>query len=819
LNFSLKQIIRRLWKAPLFSAVAILTLALGIGANVAIFSLVEGVLLKPLPYPDAASLIALDQSAPGINMDSIGMSPSLYFTYREQNHSFEDLGVTTADSVSVTGLSEPEQVQAQDVTDGVLPLLRVKPVIGRTFSRQDDTAEQPKTIILSYGYWQRKFSGDHSILGRRLMLDGEANEVIGVLPKDFRFLDSNAEIYRPFQFDRKKVVLGNFSYAGVARLKPGITIRQASADVARMLPIANRLFPAPPGFSVRLFESARLAPKLQPLKQQVVGDIGKVLWVLMGTIGVVLLIACANVANLLLVRAEARHQELLVRAALGATRTRLAGDLLGESLTLSFLGGVLGLALAFFALRLLVSVAPAGLPRLHEIGLDAPVLLFAFALCLLTGLLFGSVPVVKHLRGALNIGLREGGRSLSQSRERHRARNALVIAQVALALVLLVGSGLMIRTFLAMTHVDPGFRYPESIQTLEISIPDAQVKDPERVLRMQNDMLQKIQQVPGVRSAGFTTSVPMSGNNSNDVLFARDRAYREGELPPVRRFNFISPGVLQTMGIRLVAGRDLTWSEIYGVAPVILVSENLAKEYWHDARNALHKQVREGMNDPWREVVGVVADVHDNGVDQKVPPAVYWPPILHDFWGDKVSIRRTVAFVVRTPRAGSQNLLGDLRRAIWSVNPNVPVAQVRTLETLYRKSMARTSFTLVILAIASAMALILGIIGIYGVIAYSVSQRTREIGIRMALGAEQKTMTGMFVRDGLRLAGIGAIIGLVAAFGLSRLLSTLLFGVRAADPVTYFTVAFGLLLAAALASYLPSRRAAGIDPAIALRTE
>ena len=815
----IKYALRRLSRAPLFTSVAILTLTLGIGANTAIFSVVEGVLLKPLPYPHPDQLIGLNHTALGINIPELTLSPSMYFTYRDENRSFEDIGIYTGDSVSVTGLAEPEQVKALDVTDGVIPVVGVRPLLGRSFSRKDDLPGSPETAILFYGYWQRRFSGNPAVLGRRLTIDGKAREVIGVMPRNFRFLDFDAEIIVPFQFDRGKTFLGNFSYNGVGRLKPGVTLAQANADMARMLPIVNRKFAPPPGFSVKLFESARIAPALRPFKRDLTGDIGKVLWVLMGTIGVVLLIACANVANLLLVRAESRHLEFLVRAALGASRWRLAADLLAESITLALIGGLLGLTLAFVALRILRAVAPSGIPRLNEIGIDLPVLLFALGVSLLTGLLFGSVPILKYARASLGAGLREGGRTVSQSRERHRARNTLVVVQVALALILLISSGLMIRTFAALNNVRPGFTKPSEVQILDVSIPEPQVREPGKVLRMQNDMLEKIEQIPGVRSAAFTSSVTMTGEGSNDVLFARDRVYREGDLPPIRRYVFISPGLHKTMGTPLVAGRDFTWTDAYQRVPVALVSESLAREYWGDPAHALHKQIREGMKDAWREIIGVVGDLHDKGLNEKVSTAVYWPPLLNDFWGEKELIRRDVAFVVRSGRTGSENFLSEIRRAIWSVNPNVPLANVRTLDQIYRKSMARTSFTLVMLAIAAAMALLLGVIGIYGVIAYSVAQRTREIGIRMALGAEQRQMTALFVRHGIRLTGIGVVIGVVAAFVLTRFLSSLLFGVSAVDPLTYVSVALGLLAAAALASYLPSRRAAGIDPAVALRVE
>ncbi len=803
----------------MFTSVALLTLALGIGANTAIFSVVEGVLLKPLPYPHPDRLIGLDLTAPGIGIKDLTLSPSVYFTFRDENRSFEDLGAYTGDSVSITGIAEPEQVKALDVTDGVIPVLGVRPLLGRSFSRRDDLAGSPDTVVLSYAYWQRRFSGDRSVLGRRLVINGEAHEVIGVMPQNFRFLDLDPAVIIPFQFDRQKTHLGNFSFPGVARLKPGVTVAQANADAARMLPIVNRTFSPPEGISVKLFESARIAPVFRLLKQDLVGDIGKMLWVLMGTIGIVLLIACANVANLLLVRAESRHLELLVRSALGASRLRLALDLLAESVTLGVLGGLLGLTLAYAALRVLIAIAPAGIPRLNEIGIDAPVLLFALGVSLATGLLFGLVPVLKHAGSALGTGLREGGRTLSQSRERHRARSALVIVQVALALVLLISAGLMIRTFVALNHVQPGFTRPAEVQTLGIFIPESQVKEPDKLVRMQNDMLEKIQQISGVRSVAFTSSIPMGDQSSNDVLFARDHVYPDGQIPPIRRFTFISPGLLKTMGTPLIAGRDLTWTDVYNETPVALISDSLAREYWHDAAHALHKQIREGMNDSWREIVGVAGDVHDQGVNEKASTTVYWPPLMKDFWGEKQIVRRNVYFTIRSERTGSNSFLSEIRRAIWSVNPNVAVAEARTLDEVYRKSMARTSFTLIMLAISGGMALLLGVIGIYGVIAYSVSQRTREIGIRMALGAQQQQMTGMFVRHGVWLTAIGAAIGLAAAFALMRLLSSLLFNVSPADPFTYVAVSAGLLAAAALASYLPSRRAAAIDPAVALRLE
>lgn len=814
----LKQVFRRLRRAPMFMFIAVLTLALGIGANTTIFSVLEGVLLKPLPYSDPDRLVGLWLTAPGINIPKLNLSPSVYFTCLEQNRTFESLGIYTGDSVSVTGVAEPEQVRALDVTYGVLPTLGVRPVVGRSFSQNDDSPGSPETVILSYGYWQRRFHSDRSIVGKLLKVDGKARQVIGIMPQDFRFLDMDAELFIPFRFDRAKVNLGNFSQEGVARLRQGVTLAQASADVARMLPIVNRSFPPPPGFSAKLFEDAHIAPALRPFKQDLIGDVAPTLWVLMGTIGLVLLIACANVANLFLVRVESRHLELTIRTALGASTRRIAYELLSESLTVAVLGGVAGSALAWAALRILVAIESSRLPRMSQVGMDSPVLLFVVAVSLFTGFLFGLAPVLKYATGGLAMGLREGARS-GVSRQRHRARKTLVVVQVALALVLLISSGLMIRTFRALTQIQPGFSGPEQVQTLSLSITEAQVPEPAKVLRMEQDITEQLKTVPGVRSVAIATALPMDGNESSDVLFARDRTYREGQIPPIRRFVYTSPGLHQTMRTPLLAGRDFSWADNNKEALVAIVSESLARDYWGSAGSALHKQIREGMKDEWREIVGVVGNVHYDGVGKPAPAVVYFPLRLSNFEGEKDSIQRGVSFVIRSQRAGSESFLNEVRRSIWAVNPNLPLAEVRTVGDLYRKSMARTSFTLVLLMVAAGMALILGSVGIYGVIAYTVSQRRREIGIRVALGAQSSEVTAMFVRYGMLLVGIGAAFGVLSAAALMRLLSTLLFGVKPVDPLTYIGMLSLLLSIAFVASYLPSRRAAEVDPAVALRLD
>jgi predicted permease len=808
--------LRALRKSPGFTAVAVLTLALGIGANSAIFSVINGVLLKPLPYPHSEQLIDLHLTAPGVNFPDADPAPFLYFTYREQNRSFQSVGLYRWNTQSVTGLTEPEEAQCLNVTAEVLPILGAQPALGRWFSESDAAPGSPQTAVLSYGWWQTHFGADRSVIGRQIMVNGISRQVIGVMPATFRFLDREAAFLLPLQFDRTKEFLGGFDYPGIARLKPGVTIEQASADVARMIPIALHSFPPQPGLTVKEFEDVRLAPKLRYLSQMLIGDIGKTLWVLMGTIGIVLLIACANVANLLLVRAEARQHELAIRAALGARFWDIARALLIESVALGLLAGVLGLALAYGAVRMLISIAPSHLPRLNDISIDPAVILFTLGAALFTGILFGMIPVIKYAGPRIDNELRGGGRTATQSRERHRARSVLVVAQVALALVLLVGAGLMIRTFQALRRVDPGFD-PREVLTLRIAIPESQVKDPAAVTRLQQGIIEKIRAIPGVTSAGITTVIPTE-RAAHDLVYARDKSYVRG-VPPLRLFKFLSPGLLAAMGNRLIAGREFSWTDTYERRPVAMVSENLARELWQDPQRALGKQIREDLKGPWREVIGVVNDIRDDGVQEKPPAAAYFPLLMNEFEGDAVAVRRSVSYIVRRNRAQSQSFLADVRQAVWSMNPNLPLANVRTLQEIYDKSLARTSFTLVMLAIAGAMALLIGLVGIYGVISYSVSQRQREIGTRMAIGAQQSDVMKLILGQGMSLILIGLGVGLACSLASTRFLSSLLFGVTATDPLTFAGVIILLALVALTACYIPARHAVRIDPMIALRYE
>ncbi|MGB6898104.1 MAG: ABC transporter permease [Candidatus Acidiferrum sp.] len=818
--------LRMLRHNPVFAVVGLLTIAIGIGANAAVFSVVNSVLLKPLPYPKAEELVSLHQIAPGAAgladfENGLLLSPSMYFTYTEQNRTFQSLGVWITDTASVTGLAEPEQVRLIEVSSGVLETLDVPPEVGRWFMQSDQIPQGRETVMLSYGYWQRRFGGDRSVIGRNLLVDSRSREIVGVMPQDFRFVDTDFDVIVPLAFDRGKQILAGFGYHGIARLKAGATISEANADITRMLPIWMDSWTNGPGTNPHIYETWRITPLLRPLKQEVIGNVSEVLWVVMGTIGLVMLIACANVTNLLLVRVESRQQELAVRAALGAEWGRIVRGLLVESVILGLLGGVLGVALAYAGVRFLLTFGPANLPRLSEISVDARTLGFTLLLSVLSGLFFGLIPALKYAGPRTSLALRSAGRTISVSHERHRARNALVVTQVAMALVLLVSAGLMIRTFRALRTIDPGFTDPQHLQLMRISIPDLLIRESLRVTRTQNEILDKLAAIPGVKSAGFVSEMPMEGFDSSwDEIFAQDKVYSEDLIAPLRLYKYISPGFLHTAGTRLVAGREFTWEEVYGLRPVALVSENLARELWGTSSAAIGKRLREFSKMPWYEVIGVVQDIREKGVQEKAPTIVYWTPLMAwPYPPDSETAERTVTVVVRTDRAGTQSFLSDIRQAVWSVNSNLPLASVRTMQEVYDKSVARTSFTLVMLGIAGAMALALGLIGIYGVISYTVSQRKREIGIRLALGAQSGDVVNMVVRQGAKLALAGVGIGVVAALALARLMTSLLFGVTPHDPVTFAAVAALLISVALVACYIPARRAMKVDPMVALRYE
>jgi putative ABC transport system permease protein len=815
---AVKHALRRLAASPVFSLTALVTLGVAIGANALIFSVVNGVLLKPLPFAAPDQLVAVWHFAPGIMAGDLNQSPATYLTYRE-GKVFQDIGMWRDEAASVTGHGEPERVDTLRLTEGTLPLLGIRPALGRDFTPEDDSPAGAPSVILSHDYWQRVFGGSPSALGQSLVVDGTPTQVIGVLPANFRFLNEHPALVLPFRLNRAELFVGNFSYYGLARLKPGSSIAQANADIARLIPAIPDHFPMPPGFSREMYNEVKLAPNVRPLARDVTGDIGNILWVLLGAVVIVLLVACANIANLFLVRAEGRQQELAVRAALGASRSQVIGELLTEAFTLSVGAGLLGLALAGGGIRLLLALNPSQLPRLDEIAIDPIVIAMVMVASLFAALLFGLIPVTKYANPHVRSTLKEGGRGSSDGRERHRARHTLVVAQVALALVLLVGAGLMIRTFVAMRNVDTGFVAPEDVFTMRIAIPETVIKDPLQAAATHEQIMRRIEAIPGVTSVGLTSSMPMDGLTSNDPVWRQDKPGPEGQMPPLRRYKWVTPNFFSTVGTRLIAGRDFTWDDLHSQQFVAVVSDSMAREYWGSAGAALGQRIRNSPKNSWREVVGVVADVRDDGITKGAVPMVYWPMTMKDFWDDDIFVQRWLSYAVRTPRVRTAGFIKDVQQAVWGINPNLPLARPRTLGDIYRASMAETSFALVIIGIAGGVTLLLGLVGLYGVIAYIVAQRRREVGIRMALGAAAADVQRMFVGSGLRLAGIGMVVGVGVALAVSRFLTSLLFGVSPFDPLTYGAVAAMLAAVALVATWLPARQASLVDPATALRSE
>jgi predicted permease len=805
------QTVRRLLRAPGFTAIAVLTLAIGIGATTTIFSVINGVLIKPLPFFESERLVSLMHRY-GEDGRALPASTAYYFIYRDNSATFESVALWAAGTAGVTGAGVPEEVDTLRMTFEFLPILGVVPTLGRAFSASDDQPGSERTVILSHDYWQRLFGGAETALGRTLTIDGTAHTVIGVLPRGFRFLQQGADVLVPIQPNHATTYFGPFAENGIARLREGVTLAEASADVERMIPIVMDTFPTP-GADLERMRTAGLQPALEFLKETFVGDLDKVLWILMGTIGILLAVACANVANLHLVRSEMRSQDLAIRAALGASGGKIARNLLEESVLLALAGGALGLVLAYVGLRVLLAAAANEFPSVLEVTIDPTVLAFAFVTSLASGLLFGAAAALRYAGPRISTMLSSAGRAQGTSRERQQVRHSLIVAQVAFAMVLLVASGLMIRTFQSLRDVDPGFVAPDQVQTVGISIPQAVVPEFARAVRIMNDIQERIAAIPGVVSVGFASQVPLSGRRTSSGFVVEGAP--ESAVPPQNEFRYTSPNFFETLGTPLVAGRTFEWADHHDARQVAIVSQSFAIREWGSEAEAVGRRIRMSPTLPWREIVGVVGDIHHENLDRPAPSAVYLT------LGEPLSqfLSRTVTFVVRSERVGMVGFLEDLQRAVWSLNSNLPLGSVQTLGDLYDRSMARTSLTLVLLAIAGSMALGLGLVGIYGVISYMLSLRTREIGIRMALGAHSASLKRLLLRQVLALVLVGTALGLGGAVALAQVMKSQLFGVTALDPATYATVAILLVATAAIAGYLPARHVTRVDPMQALRSE
>jgi putative ABC transport system permease protein len=797
--------IRTMLKNPAFTLVAVAALALGIGANTAIFSVVNSILLRPLPFKEPERLLTVSHAYPKLNLIA-PVSPPGFMDYRARTDVFEMSAASAGGSFNLTGEGEPERIQARAVSASFFPTLGVEAALGRTFLQEEDQPGHEHVVVLSHGLWQRRFGADPGVIGKTIMLDSEAYVVVGVMPASFRLYGQD-DAWAPLALTAEQMSPNRRRaefLAMIARLKPGVSIEQAQAamnTVASQIQQDNpQIFPSDGSWGVQV----------KPVYEEMVEDIRPALLVLLGAVGFVLLIACANVANLLLARATARRKEIAIRTALGASRWRLVRQLLTESVLMAIVGGGLGLLLAVWGVDVLIKLNQNNIPRAREIGIDSRVLAFTFGLSLLTGILFGLIPALQASKTELTEALKEGGRTSSGS-HRARFRNLLVVSEIALALVLLIGAGLMVKSFARLLHVNPGFE-PQNLLTMQVALPSTKYSEPSQRAAFYQQALDKIKTLPGVQSAGAVSHLPLSGSIASGFFSIEGQQYPPGEQLPHTDLRAASPQYLQTMGIPVLKGRYFDERDTDAAPNVAIIDETLARRYWPN-EDPLGKRIsfnrRENVQ-VWREIVGVVGAVKHKGLDADYRGQLYFPHPQNP-WGN-------MYLVVRTTNEPS-SMAAMVRSAIQSVDKDQPVYRVMTMETLLNESVAQRRFSMLLLTLFAVVAVVLAIVGLYGVMSYGVSQRTHEIGIRMALGAQARDVLRMVVGQGLLLALIGVGIGLVAALLLTRVMSSLLFGVSATDPFMFASIPLILAVVALLACYIPARRATKVDPMVALRYE
>jgi putative ABC transport system permease protein len=824
---SLSSVVKPAWRSlrrsPAFTVTASLTLIIGIGAAVAIFALVNGVLLRPLPYGDPDRLVV-----PYHNMQLIGLAKGnqtqgTYFTYKKLARSLEAIGVYQAGAVNVSdprGGSEPQRMGSAFVTQSVIPLLQVPPLIGRSFTEAEDAPKGPNVVIISEGLWRSRFGADRGVLGRTIDVNGRTWEIIGVMPTRFRFPSPETQIWIPMRLDANDPSPGGFNYDGIARLRKGVTIAAASRDLVSVLPKILELSPnLAPGVSTQmLLDQARPVPFVAPLKDDVTGGIAKTLWIVAAAAGVVLLVACANVTNLILVRADGRQRELAVREALGAGRGRVTMYFLGESIVVTAVSAAAGVALAAVAIRLLVSMGPTSIPRLSEVHIDLATVAFAIVVSALVAVACSIVPVLRIGRVHLSNALREGGRGGTAGRARQRIRSALVAGQIALALVALASSGLLLRTFERLNAVRPGFE-PEGLATFWVALPYARYTSDTSVVRFYSQLLDRVRAVPGVRDVGFSSRLPFEQNGgwSKDPLYPEDDlATYANKIPPLNFYTTTDGGYFHVMGIPLIAGKTFDRPELQRGDEAI-ISRATAIQFWKDStgQRVLGKRFRELPGTPWLTIVGVVGDTRDSSLASPPSLVVYRPQSISN---GTHSTQWTMALVVRT---GSEPtaITSAIQRAVRDLDPTLPLFDIRSMSEITAASMAQLSFTIIVLGAAALVTLILGAVGLYGVMAYVVSLRTRELAVRIALGATPSAVIRMLTTQGVVVTGFGVAAGLVLFVIVARALKSLLFGVASMDPVTLLSASLLLVGIAAFASWLPARRTARVDPADVLRAE
>jgi len=807
--------VRSLLKTPAFTAVALVVLALAIGANTAIFTVVNGVLLRPLPYPDSERLVMLWETNPRfqIGIDTLPVAAGDFVDWREQNNSFEQVCAFGATHLNLNGVGEPERISAASVSPSFFRLMKVQPKLGRFFQDEDEEPGKDRVVVISYALWQKRFGGQADAIGRTLNLDGEAYAIIGIAPEGFQFprakelpyflgVTTQTEPWKPMTFsdDFIKRKRSDHQLSVIARLKAGATRKQAQAEMSA---IAQRIEQSHPdtnqGVGVRVI----------PLTEQVVGNARLILMVLMGAVSLVLLIACANVANLLLARGSSRQREIAIRTALGASRIRIVRQLLTESVLLSLSSAIAGTALSIWGVKTLLALGGELLPRAHEINVDLRVLGFTVAIALLTSGLFGLVPALRASRINVSESLKDASHGLSAGRHRNRVRSLLPISEVALSLALLIGAGLMIKSLARLIAVDPGFKAGNTL-TMNVALLARKYPTANQQIEFFQKVTQQVEAMPGVGSVGLISSAPLSGGVYAGGFSIEGRAADNDNLVADRRM--ISPQYFNTLGIPLIEGRHFTDMDNQTSPGAVIVSESWARRFL-PGETAIGKRIKLGGPDstrPWLSIVGIAGDVHDTALEKEARPCVYIP------YSQFPSASMTL--VVRGA-LDQQVFVGAIRDAVWSVDNDQPVTDVKTMDQYLADSISPRRFNAMLLAIFASVALVLASVGVYGVMAYSVAQRVREIGIRMALGAEPSQVINLIVGGGMTVAFAGVAIGVAIAWALTRVMSSLLYGVSATDSMT-FVLASTLLAGVTLfATYIPARRAARVDPIIALRSE
>jgi len=796
---------RQLLSKPGFAAIATLSLALGIGANTAIFSLVDAVLLRPLPFHDPDRLVMVWEDAAKIGFPRNTPAPANYVDWKAQNRVFEDMAAINWRSFNLTDEGEPEKVEAQAVTANFFPLLGVKPDLGRVFNAEEDQPGRNNVVVISYGLWQRRFGGDPALIGKEILLDGQKHTVIGVAPAGFQFLSKEVSLWVPAAFSPQELAnRGSHYLTVVARMKPGVTLREARADVAAITQRINRDQPTWHGFE--------LGSVVISLREQLAGDVRPALIVLLVAVGFVLLIACANIANLLLARGASRFREIAVRTALGAGRRRILRQLLTESVLLAVAGGLAGLLFAWSSFSFLKQIIPDNMALNTGVRIDARIFGFTLMLSLLTGIVFGLAPALQAAKIDLNEALKQSGGRTGMGVGHRRLRGALVVIEIALAFVLLVGAGLLVRAFLRLRALDIGVN-AENVLTLRTMLPRNKYGELPKRDAFYRQTLERVRALPGVVSAGYTTAMPLTwkGGTNGFVIEGRDQG--PGQDAQSRQ---ISTGYMETMGVKLRQGRFFGDHDDAQSQPVAVINETMARQFWA-GENALGKRFKLGSVDsqnPWVTVVGVVGDVKEMGLEAPTKAEMFFPyqQLPRMLWNmpRDLAVRAT---------DDPMSVAAAVRQAVWSVDRNQPVSNIRTMNEILAEEVAQRRIGMTLLTAFAALALALASLGIYGVLSYSVAQRTQEIGVRMALGAGRKDVLRMALADGMRLAAAGVAIGLGASFALTWLMAGLLFGVSANDPLTLGGVALLLITVALMACFIPARRATRVDPMVALRCE